>query len=360
VSSKGFTYAHSGVDRESRIRSKKSLSVLNETFAYSRYGKVVRLPFGNIVPIGQDRFLDFIIECIGTKILVAQLAEKYDTIAIDGIAMAVNDVIRSGAKPLAISDNIYTQVSDPTLMNEWMKGIVQGAREAECVVPSGETGNVGELIKGLSEGKGFDMIFASVGDVKKENIISGKGIKCGDTIIGLRSSGVHSNGLSLVRKVLFKRWGGIYDPFDVPEGFEKGIVYDVLEPTRIYVKSVLAVSDQVRLKAAVHITGDAYLKFAKLAVFSPGIGFDFDNFSPQPIFALIQEGASRLGGRISDKEMFKTFNMGWGFAFIVDKADADSVIDILQKLDVQADQIGRISDSFGISISYKGKKMILA
>jgi phosphoribosylformylglycinamidine cyclo-ligase len=357
---KDFTYANSGVDRESRIRSKESLRLLDETFSFSRYGKVVRLPFGNIFPFGQDRFLDFIIECIGTKVFVAQLAEKYDTIAIDGIAMAVNDVIRSGAKPLAIADNIYAQVSDPPEMDEWMRGIVKGAKEAECVVPSGETGNVGELIRGLSAGKGFDMIFASIGEVVKEKVISGRNVKPGDAIIGLRSSGVHSNGLSLVRRILFKRWGGMYEPYDVPDGFERGIVQEVLEPTKIYVKPVLAVADQVKLRGAVHITGDAYLKLGKLAVFSPGIGFEFDNFSPQPIFTLNQDTATRLGGRISDEEMFRTFNMGWGFALIVDGADVDGVIEILRKKAVQAEQIGRVSNSTGVRVTYRGKKMILA
>lgn len=360
MSTEDFTYAGSGVDRELRVKSKQSLRLLGETFALSRYGKVVNLPFGNIFPFSEDRFLDFVIECVGTKVLIAQLAEKYDTIAIDGIAMAVNDVIRSGARPLAIVDNIYTQVSDPPLMNEWIKGIVKGAKEAECLVPNGETGNVGELIRGLSEGNDFDMIFASVGEVKKKKVISGKEVKPGDAIVGLRSSGVHSNGLSLVRRILFKRWGGMYEPHDVPNGFDKGIVYEVLEPTKIYVKPVLAVADQVKLKASVHITGDAYLKFSKLAVFSPGIGFVFDNFSPQPVFRLIQDTASRLGGRISDEEMFKTFNMGWGFALVVDKADADDVIEILQKNDAHAEQIGRVSDSSGVSVLYDGKKMILA
>ncbi len=360
MSAKEFTYADSGVDRESRIKSKQSLRMLDETFAFSKYGDVMKLPFGNIFPLGSDRFLDFVIECIGTKVLVAQLAQKYDTIAIDGIAMAVNDVLRSGARPLAISDNIYAQVSDPPFMQQWMKGIVAGAKEAECIVPSGETGNVMELIKGLKEGEGFDMIFASVGEVMKEKVISGSDVQPGDAIVGLRSSGVHSNGFSLVRRILFKQWGGVYEPHDILDGFEKDVVHEVLEPTKIYVKPVLAAGARINLKAAVHITGDAYLKFGKLAAFSKGIGFEFNNFHPQRIFTLIQETAEKLGGRVSDEEMFRTFNMGWGFALIVDREDLEEVLETLNKAGVDAETIGRVSQSTGVRVTYKGKNMLLA
>ncbi|MGC9345992.1 MAG: AIR synthase-related protein, partial [Candidatus Bathyarchaeales archaeon] len=218
---------------------------------------------------------------------------------------------------------------------------------------------VPDLIKGLVEGKGFDMVFAAVGEVSNEKIISGRNIKPGDAIIGLRSSGIHSNGISLARKILFKQWGGKYEPHDVPEGLEREVVYEVLEPTRIYVKPLLMVAEELKVKAAVHITGDAYLKFDRLTRFSKGIGFEFDNFKPQPIFELIQKTASEIGGIITDDEMFKTFNMGWGFAIIVKKADADDAIDILEKNGARAEPIGYTTDSGRIRISYKNKKIIL-
>jgi phosphoribosylformylglycinamidine cyclo-ligase len=292
-------------------------------------------------------------------VLVAQLAEKYDTIGIDGVAMAVNDVIRSGAKPLAVADNIHAQVSNPDLVKEWMKGITKGATEAECPVPSGEIGDVAELIKGLVEGKGFDMVFAAIGEVLSKKIITGRDIEPGDTIIGLRSSGIHSNGVSLARKVLFKQWGGKYDPYDIPDMLDREIVYDVLEPTRIYVKPLLRVAEELKVKAAVHITGDAYLKFERLRKFSKGIGFQFSNFKPQPIFDLIQKTAAELGRKIMDDEMFKTFNMGWGFAIIVAEVDRDKVIDILGKTGTQSEEIGQITDSEGIKILHKDEKIIL-
>ena len=357
--SRKFTYAGAGVDRELRAESKKSLKILEETYSFSRYGEVVQLPYGNIFPFGENCYLDLVIEGVGTKVLVAQIAEKYDTIGIDGVAMAVNDVIRSGARPLAVSDNIHAQVSDPILVREWMKGIVEGATEAECIVPSGEIGDVAELIIGLTEGKGFDMVVSAIGEVSKENIISGKNIKPDDVIIGLRSSGIHSNGVSLARKILFKQWGGKYAAHNVPEGLNREIIHEVLEPTRIYVKPVLRVAREVKVKAAVHITGDGYLKFDRLTQFSKGIGFEFNNFKPQPIFELIQKTVFELGGTITDEEMFKTFNMGWGFAVIVDKADRDKAVDVLEKTGMHAEEIGYVTDTEGIKILYKDKRIVL-
>ncbi len=353
--SRDYKYSEAGVDREARKKSKKALSTLKQTYRFSRYGKVVRLPFGNIFPVG-DRYLDFVIEGIGTKVLLAQLADKYDTIGIDGVAMAVNDVIRSGATPLAIVDNIHAQISRLRLVKEWMKGIVKGVTEAGCIVPGGEIGDVSDVIKGTRANKGFDMVFASVGEIFEKNIIYGNNIKPGDVVIGLRSSGIHSNGISLARKVLFKEWGGKYEPHDIPEGFSKEIVYEVLEPTRIYAKPLLNASNRVKIKGAVHITGDAYLKFDKLMKFSEGIGFEFDNFKPHPVFELIQKTASEVRGPIRDEEMFRTFNMGWGFAVVVEKTDQDSAIDGLEANEFGAERIGRVNGSGKIIVLYKGNR----
>jgi len=354
-----ITYSSAGVDRNLRAESKKALELLKETYEFSRYGRVLQLPYGNIFPLNENDYLDLVIEGAGTKVLVAQLANKYDTIGIDGVAMAVNDVIRSGAKPLAVADNIHAQVSDPNLVKEWMKGIVHGAKEAECIVPSGEIGDVSELIKGLMEGKGFDMVFASVGTVSSERIISGKNVKAGDVIIGLRSSGIHSNGISLARKVLFKQWGGKYEPYDVPDGLDRELVYEVLEPTRIYVKPLLRAAEEVKISGAVHITGDAYLKFNRLTEFSKGIGFEFNCCDVQPIFEIIKRTASKLNRVITDEEMFKTFNMGWGFAIVIDRMDENKALDILERVGVHAEKIGYVTDSKGIRISYGGKKIVL-
>lgn len=354
-----ITYASTGVDREKRARSKRALRLLRRTYRLSHYGDIVELPYGSVFPMGKNQFLDLVIEGVGTKVLVAELAQKYDTIGIDGVAMAVNDVIRSGAKPIALADNIHAHASEPVLVEQWLKGITHGALEADCVVPSGEIGDVPELIKGVTEGEGFDMVVAAIGKVAKDKIILGKDLASGDAVIGLRSSGVHSNGISLARKTVFKQWGGKYEAHDVPEGFDREIVLEVLEPTKIYVKPVLAVAEDLHVKAAVHITGDAYLKFNRLTKFSEHIGFQFDNFDPQPIFGLIQKTVAELGGVLADEEMFKTFNMGWGFALAVDREDAEGAIKILRKAHVEAECIGHVTDHEGIKIEYKDRKIIL-
>jgi len=354
-----YTYADAGVNRHQRVESKKALKNLQETYKHSRFGSVMRLPYGNIFPMGKNTFLDFVIEGVGTKVLLAQLARKYDTIGIDAVAMAVNDVIRSGARPLAVVDNIHAQASEPRLVREWLKGIIRGAAEAECPVTGGETGDVAEIVKGLTENHGFDMVVASVGMVNRQEIITGENIKPGDQIIGLASSGLHSNGVTMARKILFKQWGGKYEPNDIPDGLDREIVFEALEPTKIYVKSLLKIAKEVKVKAAVHITGDAYMKFSNLADFSPGIGFEFIKFKPQHIFSLIQKTAAELGYSISDEEMFKTFNMGWGFSVIVDRTETDKAMDLLEADGAKPERIGRVTDKQAVVIEYKNKRLVL-
>jgi phosphoribosylformylglycinamidine cyclo-ligase len=357
---KNFTYTDAGVNREQRAESKKALKTLKDTYKFSRYGTVLHLPYGNIFPMSPNAYLDLVIEGVGTKVLVAQIAEKYDTIGADAVAMAVNDVIRSGAKPLAIADNIHAQASDPQLVKAWLEGVAKGAAESECPVTGGEIGDVAEVIKGLAEGRGFDMIVAAVGQVAKHDVITGENIKPDDPIIGLRGSGLHSNGITLARKILFSQWGGKYKPDAVPDGLSREIALEVLEPTKIYVKPLLKTAQTVKVKAAVHITGDAYLKFNNLTRFSPSIGFEFDNFKPQPIFGLIQKTALEVGYRITDEEMFRTFNMGWGFAIIVDGTDIEKAMNALEKADAQPEQIGKVTANQKIVIHHENKKMILA
>lgn len=357
---KNFTYSDAGVNRAQRYESKKALSLLQDTYKHSRHGKIMHLPYGNIFPQREDIYLDLVIEGVGTKVLLAQLVSQYETIGVDAVAMAVNDVIRSGSTPLAISDNIHAQSSNPKLVKQWLKGIAEGSIEAECPVTSGEIGDVAEIIQGVTEGTGFDMIVAAIGQVAKEKIITGKNINSDDPIIGLRSSGIHSNGITLARKILFKQWGGKYDAYARIDGIDREIIYEALEPTKIYVKPFLKITEEVCVKAAVHITGDAYLKFNNLARFSPGIGFEFTNFKPQHIFNVIQETAKQMGFIITDEEMFRTFNMGWGFAIVVDKKDLNESLDILQKIGAAPEQIGKVTDVLGIKIQHGEKKLRLA
>ncbi len=357
---KNFTYTDAGVNRQQRHESKKALVALKETYKHIGFGGIMHLPYSNIFPIGANAFLDLEIEGVGTKVLVADLADKYDTIGIDAVAMVVNDVIRSGAKPLAIADNIHATASKPELVKAWLKGIIQGANESECPVTNGETGDVAEIIKGITPNSGFDIVISSVGKVESQDIITGEGIKPDDPIIGLASSGVHSNGITLVRKILFKQWGGKYLPNDVPKGLDREVALEVLEPTKIYVKPLLKLVHEVKVKAAVHVTGDAFTKFNNLANYSPGIGFKFNNFKPQPIFGLIQKTAAELGYTITDEEMFKTFNMGWGFGIIVDKADTDKAMDNLEQNSMVPQLIGKVTNKERVvEIEHQNKRMVL-
>jgi phosphoribosylformylglycinamidine cyclo-ligase len=333
------TYAEAGVDREIRKKTKEQLVNLKSTFAFSKHGKIIETPFNNLYPICNDIFHVKTSDSVGTKVLLSQLAEKHDTIGIDGIAMVVNDCIRCGAQPIALTDTIDMKKSDPDVIQEIQKGLKAGSDEACCPLVGGEIADVPEIINAS-----YNIICDCVGEVEKNKIITGINIKPNDVIIGLPSSGVHSNGISLVRKVLFREWGGKYDAFRKLDNFDKELIYEALEPTRIYVKDFLKVIKEIEIFGAVHITGDAYLKFRKLTNF----GFTFDNFNPQPIFKLIQECG------VSTEEMFKTFNMGWGFAVIVRKEDEDDALQILKESEV----IGKITDR-GIVIKFEGKKIIL-
>jgi phosphoribosylformylglycinamidine cyclo-ligase len=357
---KNFTYTDAGVNRQQRYESKKALVSLKETYKHIGFDGIMHLPYGNIFPIGADTFLDLEIEGVGTKVLVAELADKYDTIGIDAVAMVVNDVIRSGANPLALADNIHSTASKPELVKAWLKGIIQGANESECPVTNGETGDVAEIIKGITSRSGFDIVVSSVGKVERQDIITGKGIKEGDPIIGLASNGVHSNGITLARKILFKQWGGKYNATEIPEGLEREVAFEVLEPTKIYVKPLIKLAQEVKVKAAVHITGDAFTKFNNLTNYSPGTGFKFNTFKPQPIFGLIQKTAGELGYIITDEEMFKTFNMGWGFGIIVDKEDTDEALDSLEKTRTDPQVIGKVTNKERVvEIEHQNKHIVL-
>lgn len=356
-----FTYAKAGVDRELRKKSKKGLRELEETYVHSLYGPILRLPYGNLTPMEEGKiYQDHKIEGIGTKVLLAQLADKYDTIGIDGVAMTVNDVIRSGAKQFTIADNIDAQKSDPYLVNEWMKGLIAGAHMAEVPIVDGEIADVAVLIKGIKEGKGHHIVCSCVGYVNKEDIIYGSKLIPGDVVIGLRSSGVHSNGISLVRNTLFKEWGGYYkDPFIKLDELDRELVLEVLKPTKIYSKEVLRANKEHHLKAAVHVTGKAHLKFENLMESNPKIGFEFNDLRPQPIFQLIQETARKLGGYIKNEEMTKTFNLGDGFDVVVEKEKEDDVLDLFERMGVEAWRVGVVNDSGRIVTHFNDEKILL-
>ncbi len=355
---KEITYANTGgVDRDLRKKSKEALSVFDKSHKRSKFGKIIQLPFGLIFPNGhRGSYTELIIEGVGTKVLIAKLAGKFDTIGIDAVAMAVND-IRSGAKLHAIADNIHAEKSDPYFVQEWLKGIAIGAEEADCPVVGGEIGDVPDVVKV------FDMVVSATGEVKEKNIIFGNTIVPGDVMIGVPSNGVHSNGISGVRKIIFKEWGGKFEPFDIPDGFDQEIVFEVLKPTKIYVKPLMSLVDKHSIvKGVVHVTGDGYLKFENFMKFSKGIGFEFDNFHPQPIFDLIQNTVAETKGYITDEEMFKTYNMGWGEIYVVSKDNAEPALKRLKRCGgsgAGAEVVGKVTNSGKIIIQTKNRRFEL-
>ena len=342
-----ITYAKAGVNRKLREKAKKSLKGFKSTFRLSKYGKIIKTPFNLLYPVGEDIYHVKTCDGVGTKVLLAQLINKHDTIGIDAVATVVNDCIRCGAKPIAITDMIDIKKSTPELLKEIQKGLILGAQEAGCPFVGGEVADVSELLNTV-----YHINCDCIGEVKKPDIISGKKIKPGNVVIGFQSSGIHSNGLSLVRKILFKKWGGKFGAFETPAGLKRPLIYEILEPSKIYVKPFLKVAEKFQILGAVNITGDAYLKFKNLMQNS--IGFEFNNFKPQPIFNLIQKT-----GNISDLEMFKTFNMGWGFAIVVKKSDAENILDLFKKWKVKADIIGKVIRKKKIFINYHNKKIVL-
>ncbi len=326
------TYAESGVDREARKTAKRMLEGLQKTWLLSRHGPMIATPYNTLYPVGNGTFHTKCCDGVGTKVMLAQTANKHDTIGIDAIAMVTNDAIRCGAEPLAVTDVIDIRKSEPGLLGQLQAGLHKGAELSGCPLVSGETADVPEIMA-----VPYHINCDCVGEVRGENVITGKGLAAGDIIVGLPSSGLHSNGLSLARRALFKQWGGAFEPWDRPDGLDREIIIEALEPTRIYVKQFLELARKVKVKAAVHITGDAYGKFDRLFSASPGIGLEFDNFRPQPIFRLIRENG------VLPAEMFNTFNMGWGFAVIVNKEDVETALQLLG----DGEAIGKITPEAG-------------
>lgn len=306
-----------------------------------------------------------VIKLIWYKVLFSQLAAKLPlaelvgdcrTIGIDGAAMVVNDYLRAGGQgPDAIADNVHAIQSDPIFVEQIIGGIAAGAKKSKCPVIGGEIGDVPDIIKGINVGLAFDLVVAASGVVHEASLIYGNTIKPGDVAIGLRSNGPHSNGYSMIRKIVFKEWGGKYEPYDIPEGFDREIIYEVLAPTEIYVDSVESINKACHIKGLVHVTGSGYLKISNLMRTSPGIGFEFNNFSPQLIFEFIRRTARETKGNITDEEMFKTFNMGWGMIVVVDKRDTNAAIDAAEKSGMEAQVIGNATNTGKIFVTYQGK-----
>jgi phosphoribosylformylglycinamidine cyclo-ligase len=366
VSSESLTYSSVGVDRYSREELRKKLGKIIELESRKyTIGNPLRLPFGLVFCSSpkSEIFLDFQIEGVGTKTLLAEIEPSgYSTIGIDGVAMAVNDLIRSGANPLFISDAIHIAKSESDLVRKIVSGVIKGAQMCGAVLASGETGDVSEILHkkiGPKESQPFDLFVSCCGFGDSHNLIMG-GINEGDEIVGMESSGIHSNGVSLARRVLLRKWGGRYDPYDEPGELSKPLIKEMLEPTRIYAKAINEASKGLKIKAAVHITGDGFRKFYRLSRFNKAIpnsplkhktlGFDFEDLGEmKPIFKLIHETAAQSSKHLALKEMYQTFNMGYGFAAIIDRSDLENALDLFNKYHPTR-RIGRVTTKGMIKI----------
>jgi phosphoribosylformylglycinamidine cyclo-ligase len=367
LASKRLTYSAMGVDRNSRekLRRKLGSKIDLESQRYSN-GNPLKLPFGLVFlsSANPQIFVDFQIEGVGTKTLLAEVEPSgYGTIGIDAVAMAVNDLVRSGATPIFLSDAIHIGKSDDTLVGKIVSGVIKGAEICGAVLASGETGDVGEILHrplGARGSQPFDLFVSCCGFGDCRNLIMG-GINEGDEIIGIESSGIHSNGLSMARRVLLKKWGGKYRLYDEPGELGRSLIKELLEPTRIYANMINAVSRQIKIKAAIHITGDGFRKFYRLSSFNKTIpnspaghktlGFNFENLGEiKPIFKLIQETAAKTMSPVAWEEMYQTFNMGYGFAAIVDQQDLENAIDLFNKYH-PARRIGRVTTNGRIKIT---------
>ena len=272
---------------------------------------------------------------VGTKLKMAFLMDKHDTVGIDCVAMCVNDIICCGAKPLFFLDYIAVGKNIPEKVASIVSGVADGCVQAGCALIGGETAEM----PGFYPEDEYDLAGFSVGVTDRDKILDNKTVKEGDIIIGLKSSGVHSNGFSLVRKIFDVENKDIKSPVDFLGG--KSIGETLLTPTKIYVKPMCALFEKITVKAVSHITGGGFYENIPRSI-PKGFGAKIDKSALQilPIFELLQKE-----GNIPERDMFNTFNMGIGMSVIVDKNDAGKALEILRENGEDAYIIGEIAKS---------------
>lgn len=259
---------------------------------------------------------------VGTKLLLAEILDRYNTVGIDLVAMCVDDVVVSGAEPLFFLDYIACGKLNERKLAELMKGIAKGCQEAGCALIGGETAE----LPGMYEEDKFDLAGFCVGVVSREKIIDGRLCRKGDKVLGLASSGLHSNGFSLIRKIFS------------PKELKGRLGLELLKPTRIYTQTVLDIQDKIRIKAMAHITGGGFIENIP-RVLPEGLGVEIQksSWAVPPIFREIQE---RSG--INEREMFRTFNMGVGMVLILESQNATRALQMLERTGPKAWVIGEV------------------
>jgi phosphoribosylformylglycinamidine cyclo-ligase len=308
--------------------------------------------FANVVEFAPGVGLALTTDGVGTKILVAEMMQKYDTIGIDCVAMNVNDLICVGAEPISMLDYIAVEKADAHILEEIGKGLREGARQASINIVGGEISQTKEMIRGSKEGQGIDLVGMCVGYVHLDRVNTGQNVQPGDIIVGLRSSGIHCNGLTLARRVLFAN--DRLKPDSKVPGLERSVGEELLVPTLIYVRPVLEMLHRkLPINAMVNITSDGFLNLARI---QPAVGFKLSVLpKPDPIFQLIQDM-----GQIDDAEMYRVFNMGIGFCLIAprDSTVLNAIHDIVQRHGMKSCEIGEVIEDEQRRVRITQKRLV--
>ena len=339
-----MTYAKAGVDISKVRKSHEALARRLESTFNTRRGRIGNpiFPIGHyagLVSLGHGQVLSLHTDSVGTKVIIAKMMRKYDTIGIDCVAMCANDLICTGAEPVSFLDYLALGTHDRDIVDEIAVGLVEGAKQAGMAIISGETAIVPDL---LSKEVGIDLVGLAAGICDENDLILGDEVQNGDALVGVASSGIHSNGMSLARKVLLRKYKL---RSKIPE-LERRIGEELLEPTRIYVKPVLEAARKLEVHGLAHITGGSFAKLDRI-VGQTGLGADIEQLPPTPgIFRVIQRA-----GRIADREMYRTFNMGVGFIVVCPEKTEDAVIRLFSRMGGIAFHIGRVGRKKGIRVN---------
>jgi phosphoribosylformylglycinamidine cyclo-ligase len=335
LSSESVTYKDAGVDIDSGNRFVKLIKPLVKA-TYRPEVMADLGGFGGLFSLNSSKYKNPVLvsgtDGVGTKLKVAFQAGKHDTIGIDLVAMCVNDIIVQGAEPLFFLDYFATAKLDPEMGAQVVKGIAEGCSMAGCALIGGETAEM----PGFYSAGEYDLAGFAVGVVDRDNIIDGSTITVGNKLIGIASSGLHSNGYSLARKVLFEKLGlGVND--ELP-GIGKTVAEELLTPTKIYAKSILNLLRDFRLNGIAHITGGGLLEnVPRILPNGCSALINKNSWVMQDIFTII-----RNAGNIDEMELFRTFNCGIGMVLVVPDIEADEVLLRLSGLNEQAYVIGEI------------------
>jgi phosphoribosylformylglycinamidine cyclo-ligase len=292
--------------------------------------------YANVLRIDDSTGIALSTDGVGSKVIVAEELGKFDTVGIDCIAMNVNDVICVGAEPIAMLDYIAVESADPEQLRQIAAGLKEGAEQAGIEIPGGELAQLPEVIRGHPSPHGFDLVGASFGTVALDAIVTGAATQPGDAVIGLPSSGVHSNGYTLARKA----FPDVRETLDELGGRRVGDV--LLEPTVIYVRAVMdLLRSDVDVRGLAHITSGGLLNLLRLEA---DVGYRIDRPLPVlPIFHLIAETA-----HVPPEEMYEVFNMGCGFCVVVPASDAEAALELLAPRHRGAAVIGETTDQAGV------------